>query len=94
MFARSRGAIDLDALLKAHGHVLLSRQPHQFFDPVAVRAFGNQQGIERAVCFQRFANRVDSGKAVHFERSFLFVVPAFRRHSLIKPLPRLTAGAT
>ena len=72
MFASSSGAIDLDALLKAHGHALLSREPHQFFDSVAVGALCNQQGIERAVCFQCFANRVDSGKAVHIERFSLF----------------------
>ena len=41
MFASSSGAIDLDAFLKAHGHILLSREPHEFFDSVAMCALGN-----------------------------------------------------
>ncbi len=67
MFARAGGAIELDALLKAHRHVHLPRQAHQFFDAIAVRALGNHQGIERTVCFERFAYGVDSGKTIHIE---------------------------
>src|SRR5665213_1029219 len=65
MFASSRGPIDLDALLKAHRHIELSGEAHQFFDAIAVRAFGNHQGIELAVCFECFANCVDSRQTIH-----------------------------
>ena len=46
---------------------MLSRQAHQFFDAVAVAAFGDNDRIERPVGFERFANGVDSGETVHVE---------------------------
>jgi hypothetical protein len=61
-----------------------------------VRAFGNQQGIERAVCFECFANRVDSGEAVHFELCLHNVAP-FRLGGRSRGWfqnARLKAGAT
>src|SRR5450759_2049704 len=92
MFVSSSGAIDLNALLKTHGHIQLSREPHQFFDSVAMRALCNHQGIERAACFQRFANRVDASKAVHIEVYLLFSrvrsnIPEFERERISPARP-------
>src|SRR5579863_1654878 len=69
MFARSGGAIDLSAFLKSHRHIHFSRKAHQFLDAVAVRAFGDHEGIERAIGFERFANGVDTCEAVHRSES-------------------------
>jgi hypothetical protein len=37
-----------------------------------MRAFGNQDRIERAARLERFAHRVDSGEAFHTERCVPF----------------------
>ena len=64
MLACAGGAIELYALLKAHGNAVLPRQTHQFFDAVAVAASRDDQGIERPVGFERFAYGVNAGKTV------------------------------
>jgi hypothetical protein len=65
MLAGASSAIDLDTLLKTHWNVRLSREAHQFLDARAVSPFCDDERIERTVCFECFANGVDSGETVH-----------------------------
>src|SRR5262249_11046051 len=63
---RVRQAIELAAIFKAHGNVVLARQLHDFLDARVLAAASDHDAIEGAVGFEGFLYGMDSGDLVHF----------------------------
>src|SRR5262249_27819627 len=68
MVLRVGEAIELAAILEAHGDVLFARELNDFFHARILASLRDYDAIECAACFEGLLHRVDSGQLVHFFR--------------------------